>query len=155
MTITGRAGEKDVTGHVLTQDLFNKLSKGCAIDMNRYEIMERKVKAGNSEVFREWSELARVSPEEFLEALKWVCEDPENGGRTGNRITREIALTPNGITRLRVEYGIDDISALYDEDGKFWGGATFRVPCDKPDFADEDGMIPQTFKLCLNCRDRI
>lgn len=56
---------------------------------NNIDIKIKLVELGKSEVFAKWQELGLITKEEFIEALKWVCEDPldEKG-----KLTREIAL---------------------------------------------------------------
>lgn len=56
---------------------------------NNIDVKIKLVELGKSEVFAKWQELGLITKEEFIEALKWVCEDPldEKG-----RLTREIAL---------------------------------------------------------------
>lgn len=56
---------------------------------NNIDIKIKLVELGTSEVFAKWQELGLITKEEFIEALKWVCEDPldEKG-----KLTREIAL---------------------------------------------------------------
>lgn len=47
--------------------------------LNNYEIKEKIVKAGNSKIFKNWKEnVPEISEKDFLEALRWVCEDPRN-----------------------------------------------------------------------------
>lgn len=57
--------------------------------MNNIDIKVKLVESGKSKVFAKWQELGLITKEEFIENLKWVCEDPldEKG-----RLTREIAL---------------------------------------------------------------
>ena len=57
--------------------------------MNNIDIKVKLVESGKSKVFAKWQELGLITKEEFIENLKWVCEDPldEKG-----KLTREIAL---------------------------------------------------------------
>ena len=56
---------------------------------NNIDVKIKLVELGKSEVFAKWQELGLITKEEFIENLKWVCEDPfdEKG-----KLTREIAL---------------------------------------------------------------
>ena len=56
---------------------------------NNFDIKVKLVESGKSEIFSKWQELGLITKEEFIENLKWVCEDPldEKG-----KLTREIAL---------------------------------------------------------------
>lgn len=120
----------------------------------RYDIAEKIVKAGNSQVFDYWNKFGQVTQEEFMEAVKWLCDDPMPNGQ----ITREVELEgvgymdydrvirfPSGKPRLvkldreRVigkEFALDQvIYTRHDEKGKF-----------------KRRVFPQ---ISLNCRDRI
>ena len=120
--------------------------------MNKnFEIKERIVRAGNSKVFQSWQENAGISMDEFIEGLRWLCNDPKNGGKCGKRLTRElgcirradagysaeqidtIGFTPSyrdpsivGLYRLKRVYttvGLGtELCTFYDEEtGKPWG----------------------------------
>lgn len=120
-----------------------------------FETCKKIVEAGSSKVFENWKALAPITKEDFLDALKWICKDPEDGGANGDKMTREVGLTPNGIVKLKRAYGIDDTCAFYKQDGRRWEGAVFYVPCDNPDFADGDGKVATNLTLSVSCRDRI
>lgn len=64
-----------------------------------YEAKKRVVQAGKSRICNNWVEHTDITPQDFLDALEWVCEDPfdEEG-----RITREIGLEQNRIVRLQI-----------------------------------------------------
>lgn len=78
--------------------------------MNNIDIKIKLVESGKSEVFAKWQELGLITKEEFIDNLKWVCEDPldEKG-----KLTREIALE---ISRDMEEKIFSDMS-----NGKFGG----------------------------------
>lgn len=59
---------------------------------SNYTIKEKIVKAGGSEVFKNWKEFGGVSEEDFLDGLKWVCDDPMEFVAGHPRMTRELAL---------------------------------------------------------------
>lgn len=108
--------------------------------MNNYEIKERIVRAGNSRVFASWHENAGIGMEDFLDGLRWLCEDPMPDGRP----TRELGCIRRadaGMTdeqraiwytgpkaegvvrlyRLSRAYDEDGRCAFYDESGHLWG----------------------------------
>lgn len=121
--------------------------------MNNFEIKKRIVLAGESKVFKNWQELLpNITEDMFLAALKWVCEDP---AEHGEKLTREIGLTKIGIVKLIRHNSSSGLVTIRHESGKLWTGDNFRVPCNNPDYADEDGTILQTFKLSLSARDRV
>ena len=68
-----------------------------------YEIKSKIVREGGSEVFANWHKCGLVTEGEFLEALGWLCDDPEDA--PGGRMTREIGLevTPDMETKLFME----------------------------------------------------
>lgn len=69
--------------------------------MNGYEMKEKQVKRGGSKVFENWKTKG-VTTEDFLNGLKWVCEDPGEDFTVGKRMTRELACTENGkLVRLK------------------------------------------------------
>lgn len=120
-----------------------------------FDVCKKIIDFGRSEVFENWKTLAPITKDDFLDALRWLCEDPQDGGVAKDKMTREIGLTPDGIVKLSRSYGACGICAFYDQDGKLWGGRTFRIPCDDPRYADEDGKIDVNLHLSLSCRDRI
>ena len=66
--------------------------------MNNYEVKERLVKSGKSRVFQNWHTYAGITEEEFLEGLKWVCEDLMPNGY----LTRELGCEiPGGAEKGR------------------------------------------------------
>ncbi len=120
---------------------------------NNFETKQKIVVAGDSEVFKNWQQLLpNITEEMFLDAVKWVCEDP---AQDGEKLTREIGLTKIGIVKLTRHNLKNGMTEIRYENGMLWTGDSFRVPCDNPNYADEDGMIQQTFKLSLSARDRI
>ena len=42
----------------------------------KYEKIEKRVRSGESKVFQNWHENTGVSVEAFLDAVKWLSEDP-------------------------------------------------------------------------------
>jgi hypothetical protein len=94
-----------------------------------YEAKKRIVQAGESRICNNWVEHTDVTPQDFLEALEWVCEDPfdEEG-----RITREIGLEQNRIVRLQIFrddstglMSLVDIEVLKKPSPHRWEGAWF------------------------------
>lgn len=108
--------------------------------MNNFEIKEKIVRAGESRIFNNWHENADIEMDDFIEGLRWLCDDPMPNGR----LTRELGCIrradsgmtdeqraswyvgpmPNGVVRLyrlRRVYGKDGHCAFYDESGHLWG----------------------------------
>lgn len=83
-----------------------------------YAIKEKIVKAGNSEIFNKWHEYG-VSEEDFLNGLKWLCEDPLIGR---GRLTRELGCTPDGkLVKLKRVLIKGQLTAFYEEEtGYHW-----------------------------------
>lgn len=105
----------------------------------RYEIKEKIVKSGNSRVFQSWHENAGITMEEFLDGLRWLCNDPMTDGH----LTRELGCVrradsgytpeqleilgdveqPSGLGLHRLARGYDNqgrFVGFYDEDGRLW-----------------------------------
>ncbi len=94
-----------------------------------YEIKKRIVQAGESRICNNWVEHTNVTPQDFLVALEWVCEDPFD---KEGRITREIGLEQNRIVRLQVFrddstglMSLVDIEELKQPLRNRWEGAMF------------------------------
>lgn len=119
---------------------------------NNFEIKQKIVLAGDSKVFKNWQTLLpNLTEEMFLKAVKWVCEDP---AKDGEKLTREIGLMKTGIVQLH-RHLENTLTVIRHEDGKLWEGDFFRVPCNNPEYADEDGMISEVMKLSLSARDHV
>lgn len=58
----------------------------------KYEKIEKRVRSGESKVFQNWHDNTGISMENFLEAAKWLSEDPMDEFRT----TREIGCKRTG-----------------------------------------------------------
>lgn len=73
-----------------------------------YDIKEKIVKAGGSEIFKNWHENAGITEEEFLDGLKWICESEftERG-----QVIREL-----GCSRAK---GLVKLNRVFDKDGNF------------------------------------
>lgn len=119
---------------------------------NNFDIKKRLVLEGRSQIFKNWAEHSNITAEEFLENLKWVCDDPldEKG-----LMTREIGLTPTGIVKLqRVNSTLLGFEGFY-LDGMHWGGASFErqsTEAEKPFYGD---TIKEWEKISLSCKDKI
>lgn len=121
---------------------------------NNFEAKKAIVLAGNSKIYKNWSEHSNITKEDFIEALEWLCADPLN---EYGLMTREIGLTPNGIVRLGRAYSKGLLCAFY-LNGELWGGATFTRPCltDTDRKWSEDGKtIKEHHQISLSCRDRV
>jgi hypothetical protein len=115
--------------------------------MTSFETKKKIVLAGNSRIFNDWAAHSTITMDEFISALQWLCEDEldKNG-----KITREIALAPDRIVKLRrVNDGLG-MTAFYKyprdnggdgELGSLWSGEKFP-----------DGFVR---KISLSVKDRI
>ncbi|MDO4432002.1 MAG: hypothetical protein Q4B80_01670 [Aerococcaceae bacterium] len=61
--------------------------------MNNFETKKKIVLSGNSKLFKQWEKFGKVTQEEFLEALEWVCADPLD---EAGLMTREVGLVGIG-----------------------------------------------------------
>lgn len=115
--------------------------------MNNFEIKKKIVLAGDSRIFKDWAAHSTITMDEFVSALQWVCEDAldENG-----KLTREIALAPDRIVKLRRINDRFCMTAFYEFPsdnggngtlGALWGGAMFH-----------DGFV---HKISLSAKDRV
>ena len=105
------------------------------------------VLAGNSRIFNDWAAHSSITKNEFISALQWVCEDAldENG-----KLTREIALAPGCIVRLRRVNDSLGMTGFYEYPsdnggtgalGALWNGEKFP-----------DGFVR---KISFSAKDRI
>lgn len=109
-----------------------------------FEIKAKIVRAGNSKVFNNWHDHAGITEAEFIDGLRWLCDDPMPDGR----LTRELGCmrraasgyspeqletiggpiaeyTGVGLHRLtRAYYANGEFRGFYDENGRSWGGTT-------------------------------
>ena len=115
--------------------------------MNNFEIKRQIVLADNSRIFNDWAAHSTITMDEFVSALQWVCEDAldESG-----KLTREIALAPDRIVKLRRVNGRSGMTAFYEYPsdnggtgslGALWNGERFP-----------DGFVR---KISLSAMDRI
>lgn len=115
--------------------------------MNNFEVKKKIVLAGNSRIFNDWAAHSTITMADFLSALQWVCEDAldESG-----KLTREIALAPDRIVKLRRSNDRFGITAFYEyphdngsdgDLGSLWSGERFP-----------DGFIR---KISVSAKDRI
>lgn len=128
-----------------------------------YETKAKIVRKGGSEVFANWHKCGLITEDEFLEALEWLCDDPEDA--PGGRMTREIGLevTPDMETKLFMGGPATDMEKAafggsWDE-SKLRGRIVklHRVYTDLGDFCGfygEDGSR-WTGHVSLSVRDRI
>lgn len=121
--------------------------------MNDIEAKMKIIFSGHSDVLRNWQRLLpNLSEEMFADAVKWVCEDP---AQSGEKLTREIGLTRLGIVKLVRHNLPNGMTEIRHEDGRLWSGDVFSVPCDNPNYADENGMTKQQLKLSMSARDKV
>lgn len=115
--------------------------------MNNFEIKKKIVLSGGSRIFNNWAAHSTITLDEFISALEWVCADPmdDNG-----KMTREIALAPDRIVKLRRINDRFGMTAFYEFPsdnggngtlGALWGGAMFH-----------DGFV---HKISLSAKDRV
>ena len=115
--------------------------------MNNFEIKKKIVLAGDSRIFKDWAAHSTITVDDFVTALEWVCEDSlgENG-----KLTREIALAPDRIVKLRRSNDSFGMTAFYEYPsdnggdgalGSLWSGERFP-----------DGFI---HKVTLSAKDRV
>lgn len=116
--------------------------------MNNFEIKKKIVLAGNSRIFKDWAAHSTITMDDFILALQWVCEDvlDENG-----KLTREIALAPDHIVKLRRSNDRFGITSFYEYPsdngdgagvlGALWNGEKFP-----------DGFM---HKVTLSAKDRV
>lgn len=114
---------------------------------NFFEVKKKIVLAGDSRIFKDWAARSTITMDEFVSALQWVCEDAldENG-----KLTREIALAPDRIVKLRRSNDCFGMTAFYEYPsdnggngslGSLWSGEKFS-----------DGFVR---KICLSVKDRV
>lgn len=115
--------------------------------MNNFEIKKKIVLSGGSRIFNNWAAHSTITLDEFVSALEWVCADPmdDNG-----KMTREIALAPDRIVKLRRINDRFGMTAFYEFPsdnggngtlGALWGGTMFP-----------DGFV---YKISLSAKDRV
>lgn len=114
---------------------------------NYFDAKKSIVLAGNSRIFNDWAAHSTITMDDFISALQWVCEDAldENG-----KLTREIALAPDRIVKLR---RVNDRSGMT---------AFYEYPCDNGGTGSlaslwNGEMFPDGFvrKISLSAKDRI
>lgn len=115
--------------------------------MNTFEIKKKIVLSGESRIFNDWVAHSSITQDEFLSALEWLCDDPLDDK---GRLTREIALAPDRIVKLRRSYDRFGMTAFYEFTtdnggsrnlGWLWSGEKFP-----------DGFI---HKISLSAKDRV
>ena len=114
---------------------------------NYFDAKKSIVLAGNSRIFNDWAAHSTITMDDFISALQWVCKDAldENG-----KLTREIALAPDRIVKLR---RVND---------RFGMTAFYEYPCDNGGTGSlaslwNGEMFPDGFvrKISLSAKDRI
>lgn len=115
--------------------------------MTSFETKKKIVLAGDSRIFKDWAAHSTITMDEFISALQWLCEDAL--GKNG-KLTREIALAPDRIVKLRRVNDSLGMTAFYEyprdngsdgELGSLWSGEKFP-----------DGFVR---KISLSVKDRI
>lgn len=77
-----------------------------------YEIKEKIVRAGGSKIFKNWHDFAGITMEEFLDGLRWLCDDP----------------MPNGKLYRQLGCIAPEDAGLTDEQKKMWGTSSSHLP---------------------------
>lgn len=117
-----------------------------------YEIKAKIVRAGASRVFNSWHENSGISMEDFLEGLRWLCDDPMTDGHPTRELgcirKADTGYTPEqlailgevedgenvGLHRLTRSYHRDgSFAGFYDEDGLVWGKGSDRASINRLD----------------------
>ena len=115
--------------------------------MSNFEIKKKIVLSGSSRIFENWAAHSTITQDDFLAALEWLCSDPMDDK---GRLTREIALAPDRIVKLRRSYDRFGMTTFYEFPtdnggsgnlGWLWSGEKFS-----------DGF---THKISLSGKDRI
>lgn len=105
---------------------------------NYFEVKKNIVLTGNSRIFNNWAEHSSITADDFIVALEWVCDDPLDAN---GMLTREIALAPDGIVKLRrINDHHTGITSFYKFEGDN-GGEIF-----------DDGFMR---KISLSAKDRV
>lgn len=82
-----------------------------------FDVKMKVLKSGNSRVFKEWNRYCGIQEDEFIEALKWLAEDP----RTPlGRPTRAVGITLNsdGFNKVYADKYPDRPKAFPYDDSK-------------------------------------
>ena len=115
--------------------------------MNNFEIKKKIVLAGNSRIFNDWAAHSTITMDDFISALQWVCEDAldENG-----KLTREIALAPDHIVKLRRVNDSLGMTGFYKYPSDNGGAGSLGALWNGEKFPD--GFVR---KISLSAKDRI
>lgn len=115
--------------------------------MNNFEIKKKIVITGNSRIFNDWAAHSTITMDDFISALQWVCEDAldENG-----KLTREIALAPDHIVKLRRVNDSLGMTGFYEYPSDNGGAGAFGSLWNGEKFPD--GFM---HKVTLSAKDRV
>lgn len=115
--------------------------------MSNFETKKKIVLAGNSRIFNDWAAHSSITMDEFISALQWVCEDAldESG-----KLTREIALSPDRIVKLRRVNDRSGMTAFYEYPSDNSGAGSLGALWNGEEFPD--GFVR---KISLSAKDRI
>lgn len=115
--------------------------------MNNFEIKKKIVIAGGSRIFNDWAAHSSITMDEFISALQWVCEDAldESG-----KLTREIALAPDHIVKLRRANDRLGMTGFYEYPSDNGGAGSLGALWNGEKFPD--GFVR---KISLSAKDRI
>lgn len=96
-----------------------------------YEIAKKIVEAGDSKLFLNWHLHTGISAEDFLEGIKWLCEEPirypadDRNYYAAGRLRRELGIRRDGtLVHLKRTYGKGGACAIYEDKpgGALWYG---------------------------------
>lgn len=129
--------------------------------MNNFDIKKKIISSGNSKIFNNWHEVAEISENEFLEALKWVCEDPcdDNNYETrsmGLVVTEDtknrqiVKSNPEQAKMLSLTYNPENIRGSIKKLTRHYDNATGKV-----EFFDKETNKSWEGNIILSCRDRV
>lgn len=125
-----------------------------ALKLNAFAHKKRIVLEGKSKTLKDWQAHSTITSSDFIDALEWLCSDPLDDK---GHMTREIALTPTSIKKLRrCSYKNGDFAGFYDwETGELWGGEFFRDPVPEHQRLAYGDYVELIHKVRISCRDRI
>ena len=90
-----------------------------------YEVKERIVKSGTSKVFDDWAVHEGITMEQFLDGLRWICDDPCTDGR----VTRDIGCKHGKVVKITRAFDSCGGVELYGEDGRSWNRQYPAINC--------------------------
>lgn len=98
--------------------------------MNKYyfEVKKKLVEEDKSRVYQNWHEYQGINKEDFINGLKWLCDDPcdERG-----RVTRGLGCIHEEVRKLKKVCYPSGVKAHYDmTTGYLFSGNVYITPHD-------------------------